>query len=177
VKVPINVDDVMREIEDEVRRARRKRLLAQGAAAEYADPAIYATVDGILRRAVEMRDHDALLLPELAGGEDGSRLTTHLRFSSHRPVLGPMLVFAKRRLLLPATRWLYEFSLHNFRRQDRLNRVLFACIEELAIENAKLRQEIAGLHNHRIAGVQNDRIAGLQDGRIAGSGSHSEHDK
>jgi hypothetical protein len=159
--VPIKVDDVMREIEDEVRRTRRTRLLAQGAAAEYGDPAIYAMVEGILRRAVETRDHDALLLPEIAGGEDDYRLTTHLRFFSHRSFLGPMLVFAKRRLLLPATRWLYEFSLHNFRRQNRLNLVLFACIEELAIENAKLRQEIAGLHNHR----------------IAGSESHSEHDE
>jgi hypothetical protein len=152
--VPINVDDVMRKIEDEVRRTRRTRLLAQGAAAEYGDPAIYAMVEGILRRAVETRDHDALLLPEIAGGEDDYRLTTHLRFFSHRSFLGPMLVFAKRRLLLPATRWLYEFSLHNFRRQNRLNLVLFACIEELAIENAKLRQEIAGLHNHRITGSE-----------------------
>jgi hypothetical protein len=159
--VPIKVDDLMREIEDDVRRARRKRLLAHGAAAEYGDPAIYATVDGILRRAVEMRDRDALLLPELVGGEDDCRLTTHLRFSSHRPVLGPMLVFVKRRLLLPVSRWLYEFSLHNFRRQDRLNQVLFACVEELAIENAKLRQEMAG----------------LQIGRVADVGPDSERDK
>ena len=35
--------------------------------------------------------------------------------------------------------WLYEYSLENFRRQQRVNRLLFAAIEELAIENARLR--------------------------------------
>ena len=50
------------------------------------------------------------------------------------------LIFLKRKLLLPISRWLYEYSLENFRRQQRVNRMLFACIEELAIENAKLKK-------------------------------------
>jgi hypothetical protein len=65
-----------------------------------------------------------------------------LRFSSHRPVIGPALVFVKRRLLLPLTRWLFEYTRENFRRQQRVNRLLAACIEELALENARLRQEL-----------------------------------
>jgi hypothetical protein len=156
--VGVNVDKVMRDIEDEVRRARRKRLLAQGAAPEYRDPRLYAMVDSLLRRAVEERDHDSLLLSELAAGEDSERLTTHLRFSSHRPVLGRAVLFAKRRVLLPAMRWLYEYSLDNFRRQDRLNRVLFACIEELAIQNAGLR-----------LALQREGIGGLQEAAKAES--------
>jgi hypothetical protein len=32
--------------------------------------------------------------------------------------------------------------LENFRRQQRLNRIVFACLEELAIENAKLRARL-----------------------------------
>jgi hypothetical protein len=143
--VTVKVDDVMRDIEDDVRRARRQRLLAHGAASEYGDPRIYASVDGLLRRAIELRDHDSLLVPELAGGEDSTRLTTHLRFGSHRATLGAVVVFAKRRILLPAMRWLYEYSLNNFRRQDRLNRLVFACIEELAIENATLRLKLEEL--------------------------------
>ena len=35
-------------------------------------------------------------------------------------------------MLLPLTRWLFEYSQDNFRRQHHLNRILFACIEELA---------------------------------------------
>jgi hypothetical protein len=134
----IEVDRLMREIEDDVRRARRKRLLARGGAAEYRDPDVYEHVDVVLRRALEARDHGALLLPDFLNSDPDWQLTTHLRFSSHRPVIGPVLIFIKRRILLPLTRWLYEYSLENFRRQQKLNTILLACIEELAIENAKL---------------------------------------
>jgi len=135
----IEVDRLMREIEDDVRRARRKRLLARGGAAEYRDPDVYEHVDIVLRRALEARDHGALLLPDFLSSDPDWQLTTHLRFSSHRPVIGPVLIFIKRRILLPLTRWLYEYSLENFRKQRRINTTLFACIEELAIENARLR--------------------------------------
>ena len=62
--------------------------------------------------------------------------------STHRPVVGPVVLFAKRRVLLPMMRWLFEYSQENFRRQQRLNRIVFACLEELAIENARLRQRM-----------------------------------
>jgi hypothetical protein len=137
-----DVDALMREIEDEVRRARRTRLVAQGAAPEYRDPQLYAAVDALLRRAVDGRDHDALLLPELVSAEGDSDLQTYLQFSSHRRVLGAAVLAVKRRVLLPMMRWLFEYSQENFRRQDHLNRILFACIEELAIENSRLRRQI-----------------------------------
>ena len=66
---PVKVDRLMREIEDDVRRARRKRLLARGGAAEYRDPAIYEHVDIVLRRALDARDHDALLLPDFLSSD------------------------------------------------------------------------------------------------------------
>lgn len=134
----------MRELEDDVRRARRTRLLARGGADDYHDAAVYEQVDRVLRRALEARDHDALLLPDFLSSEADWQLTAPLRFSSHRPVIGPVLVFIKRRLLLPLTRWLYDYSHEHFLRQHRLNLILFACIEELAIENAKLREGRTG---------------------------------
>jgi hypothetical protein len=141
----ISVERVMREIEDDLRRERRARLLEKGAPENYRDAEVYATVERVLRRAVESRNLDAILLPELLGDDHDWTLETSLRFSSHRPIIGPIVVFFKRRLLLPLTRWLYEYSLENFRRQQRVNRLLFACIEELAIE-------IAELQNGRMAG-------------------------
>jgi hypothetical protein len=132
----------MREIERDVREMRRARLLARGSADDYRDPAIYAQVDETLRRAIDGRDPEALLLPDFLSGEADWQLQLHLRYASHRPLVGPLLIAIKRRLLLPLSRWLYEFSLENFRRQRRINTVLFACIEELAIENARLRQLI-----------------------------------
>jgi hypothetical protein len=130
----------MRDIEDEVRRARRARLLAPGGTSAYEDEEVFAHVERVLRRALEERDPALLLLPELLGDEKDWRLETTLRFSSHRPVIGPVIVFFKRRVLLPLTRWLFEYSQDNFRRQQRVNTILFACLEELAIENARLRQ-------------------------------------
>jgi hypothetical protein len=142
--MPVEVKGLMREIEDDVRHIRRKRLLARGAAAEYADPAVYAKVDEVLRRAVEARDPEALLLPDLLTSEADWDLSLHLKYSSHRPAAGGLIIWVKRRVLLPLMRWLYEYSLENFRRQRRINTVLFACIEELAIENARLRQALHG---------------------------------
>jgi hypothetical protein len=136
----VSVERLMHEIADDLRGERRERALARGGPAEYRDPEIFAAVEGVLRRAVEKRDLDASLIPALLEDEEDSRLQTHLRFSSHRPLAGPVIVFVKRRILLPVTRWLYEYSLENFRRQQQINRVLFACLEELAIENARLER-------------------------------------
>ena len=143
----VSVERVMREIEDDLRRERRTRLLAKGAPSEYRDQEIYAIVERVLRKAVDGRDHEAILLPELISDDEEWRLKTSLSFGSHRPVIGPIVIFFKRRVMLPLTRWLFEYSLDNFKRQQRVNRILFACIEELAIE-------IAELQNGRMAGSE-----------------------
>ena len=130
----------MKEVEGAARRDRRDRLVAGGAAG-YSDPELFAEVDEILRRAVE-RSNGTVLLPEVLPDDEEWRLDTSLRFSSHRPVIGPVIVFVKQRLLLPLVRWLVEYNRDNFRRQQRVNRLLAACIEELAIENARLRREL-----------------------------------
>ena len=36
----------------------------------------------------------------------------------------------------------YDYTADNFARQERVNRMLVACIEELAIENARLRRDL-----------------------------------
>jgi hypothetical protein len=140
----IRVEPLMREIEDRLRDEVRRRLLAHGGAPEYQDPDVFRSVDRLLRRAVDRPESQALL-PQLLGPESGWRLQTHLRFSSHRTVFGPLVLFIKRRVLLPLTRWLYEYGADNFRRQERVNRILVACIEELAIENARLRRDLGRL--------------------------------
>jgi hypothetical protein len=136
----LRVDAVMGEIERDVRTRIRRHLIKRGGAAEYEDEATFDAVHALLARAVDERNLDATLLPELLDSDVDWRLRTHLSLSTHRPAIGRVILAVKRRLLLPLTRWLFEYSQENFRRQDRLNRVLFACIEELAIENARLRQ-------------------------------------
>jgi len=138
----VSVERLMLEIEGDLRGERRERVLARGGASEYRSPEVFAAVEGVLRRAIESRDHEALLIPEILADDEDWRLRTHLRFNSHRAGLGPIIIFVKRRILLPLTRWLYEYSLENFRRQQRINQLLFACLEELALENARLRKQL-----------------------------------
>jgi hypothetical protein len=139
----VRVDAVMGEIERDVRARLRRHLLKKGGAADYQDEEIFAAVHALLARAIDARNLDATLLPELVDGDVDWRLQTHLTLTTHRPGVGRLILFAKKKLLLPLTRWLFEYSQDNFRRQDHLNRILFACIEELAIENARLRRELA----------------------------------
>ena len=142
-EVKVRVDDVMGEIERDVRARLRRHLLKKGGAADYEDQEIFDAVHALLSRAVDGRDLDATLLPELVDGDVDWRLQTHLNLTTHRPAAaGRFILFAKKKLLLPLTRWLFEYSQENFRRQDRLNRILFACIEELALENARLRRRL-----------------------------------
>ncbi|MCU1382711.1 MAG: hypothetical protein JWL71_1408 [Acidobacteria bacterium] len=142
-EAPVRVDALMGEIEREVRDRLRRHLVKQGGAADYQDEAIFDAVHALLGRAIDQRNLDATLIPELIDGDVDWRLQTHLTLTTHRPGVGRFILFAKRKLLLPMTRWLFEYSQDNFRRQDRLNRILFACIEELALDNARLRRELA----------------------------------
>lgn len=134
---------LMDDIERDVRNRLRRHILKRGGAPEYEDEALFERVRAVLGRAIDERNADALLLPELLDSDVEWELQTHLRLTTHRPVVGRVILFVKRRLLLPMTRWLFEYSQENFRRQDHLNRVLFACIEELALENARLRRDVA----------------------------------
>jgi len=136
----IGTKALMDDIERDVRNRLRRHILKRGGAREYEDEAIFERVRAVLGRAVDERNADALLLPELLDSDVEWELQTHLGLTTHRPVLGRVILFVKRRLLLPLTRWLFEYSQENFRRQQRINAVLFACVEDLAIENARLRQ-------------------------------------
>jgi len=138
----LRVDAVMTDIERDVRARLRRHLIKRGGAAEYQDEAIFDAVHAVLARAVDERNLEAMLLPELLDSDVEWRLRRTLELSTHRPTVGRAILFMKRRVLLPLTRWLFEYSQENFRRQDHVNRILFACIEELALENARLRRAI-----------------------------------
>src|SRR5215813_3984645 len=131
----------MEQIERDVRSKIRRRLVIHGMAA-YEDERIFEHVRAALQHAANGRDLNVLLLPELLGDEVEWSLDPTLRLSSHRPAAGKIILFVKRRLVLPLTRWLFEYAQDNFKRQEHLNRVLLACVEELAAENARLRQDL-----------------------------------
>ena len=96
---------------------------------------MFADVERLLQSAAATEHADALLLPELLGDPDTWRLETAMRYQSHRSRgSASIIVFLKRRILMPVLRWLFEYSRDNFERQRRVNQVLFACVQELALE-------------------------------------------
>jgi len=136
----------MRGLNGRVRERLRADLLRHGASPAFNDPALFADVERILHTGVDLGNSNALVLPELLGDTKTWRLETALHLDSHRgTAAGGAILFFKRRLILPLVRWLFEYNRDNFERQRRVNAVLFACVQELAAESARLRQELVTL--------------------------------
>jgi hypothetical protein len=142
-ETPVSTDAVTSELQGRVRERLRAELLRSGASPAFDDPRLFADVAALLQTATTVGDADALLLPELLGDPETWRLQTAMRYQSHRAKrAGSLIVSVKRRLIMPVLRWLFEYSRDNFERQRRVNRVLFACVQELAVETARLRREL-----------------------------------
>jgi hypothetical protein len=141
--VRVSTDAVMQELHGRVRERLRLQLLKSGVSPAFEDPAVFAEVEALLQRAAETSPTATLLLPELLGDPSTWRLNTALRYQSHRSAGAASLVlFLKRRVMMPMLRWFFEYSRDNFERQRRVNYVLFACVQELAAEIARLRRDV-----------------------------------
>ena len=112
----VPVDAVMTELHGRVRERLRAQLLASGGSPDFEDPALFADVEALLHAAAGTPDSAKLILPELLGEPDTWRLTTSMRYQSHR-ARGPaaVLIFLKRHILMPVFRWLYEVQPRQFR--------------------------------------------------------------
>jgi hypothetical protein len=139
----VDAGAIMSDLQQRVRERLRGELLKEGASSALEDPQLFVEVERLLRRAADVSDGDALLLPEVMGDPASWRLQTAMRYQSHRaPGHASLILFIKRRILMPMFRWLFEYSRDNFERQRRVNVVLFACVQELAAETARLRREV-----------------------------------
>ena len=145
-----STDQIMAELQGRVRERVRAELLRHGASTALEDPALFADIDAILRAAIERSQPAALLLPELLGDPSTWRLDTAIKYQTHRGAAGAPIIFVKQRLLMPLLRWFYEFNRDNFERQRRINQVLFACVQELAIELAQQRRELQALSSQSV---------------------------
>ena len=139
----VPVETVIADLQERVRVRLREDLLRHGASRAFEDPELFASVEGWLREAAGRNNLRALLLPELLGDPAGWRIQPALTFQSHRgPLAGTLVRGFKQQILMPALRWLFEYSHDNFVRQQRVNHILFACVQELAIQNAQLRRDL-----------------------------------
>jgi hypothetical protein len=138
-----DTDAIMADLQQRVRDRLRAERHAQASSDGFQNPEILTGVEELLRRAADVRDTDTLLLAELLGDPATWRPQLSLRYSSHRSgSQAAVIIFLKRRLLMPMFRWLFEYSRDNFERQRRVNQVLFACVQELAVETVRLRQQL-----------------------------------
>ena len=139
----------MSELQARVGERLRQELLQSGASSAFEDPELFADVERLLQRALASSDARALVLPELLGDPETWRLQTALHYQSHRSsAVASGIIFIKRRVMMPLLRWFFEYSHDNFVRQRRVNQVLFACVQELAAENARLRKEVREASSH-----------------------------
>jgi hypothetical protein len=134
----------MTDLQQRVRERLRVDLLEHGASPAFEDPELFAAVERLLRRAAEAGHAETLLLTEVLGDPATWHLQMAMRYPSHRGATQASVLKAiKRRVLMPMFRWLFEYSRDNFERQQRVNLVLFACVQELVVETARLRQQVA----------------------------------
>ena len=105
----------MTELCGRVRERLRAQVVASGGSHAFDDPELFAEVEALLHTAAGTSDASTLILPELLGTPDTWRLTTSVRYQSHR-TKGPaaLFTFLKRNVLMPMFRWLYEYSRDNF---------------------------------------------------------------
>jgi hypothetical protein len=148
--VSASTEHVMAELQGRVRERVRAELVRHGASAALEDPTLFADIDTLLRAAIERSQPAALLLPELLGDPSTWRLETAIKYQTHRGTAGAPIIFVKQRLLMPLLRWFHEFNRDNFERQRRINQVLFACVQELAIELATQRRELQALSGQSV---------------------------
>jgi hypothetical protein len=149
VSADLSVDAVMNEVRAAVRVRLREELARTDPGSPLLAESVFDEAEAVYRKALERRR--LLMMPALLLDEDEWELNTSLRFTSHRQLSGRLVIFAKRRLLLPLTRWLYEFSRDNFERQARVNETLMATIETLVVELVTLRREVDELRGARPA--------------------------
>ena len=142
----VPVEPIVADLQEKVRELLRRDLLRGGANPALNDPKVFADVEALLREATRRTSDRALLLPEYLGDPATWRLEPALKLGSHRGALAAsVLLGVKRKVLLPAFRWFFEYTHDNFVRQQRVNHALFACMQELAIQNAVLRREVERL--------------------------------
>jgi len=143
---PVSAHAVTADLQARVREQVRLELIRHGASDALADPNLFADLDLLLRNAASRSHSSSLLMAEILGDPSSWRLDTAMRYDSHRGgSVAQFIIFVKQRLLMPMFRWLFEYSRNNFERQRRVNDVLFACVQELAIENARLRRDLEQL--------------------------------
>jgi hypothetical protein len=140
----VSTEAVMDDVRARVRAELFGRMARDGSGDDFDSRAVFDEVDRLLTRALAHDDPRALLLA--ARLDDPWQPALSLDFTGHRGgVTARAIHFVKSRVVLPVVRWLYEYSAENFRRQQRVNVALMACLQTLAADHARLKARVDSL--------------------------------
>jgi hypothetical protein len=138
----VETEAVMREVREDVRAELYARMLVKGSGDDFDSRAVFDAVDELINRALSHDDFRGQLLAARLNRPWLPALSLDIR--THRPGLtGRAIVFVKTRLLVPATRFLFEHVTENARRQHRVNIALMACLQTLAADHVRLEARVA----------------------------------
>ncbi len=134
----------MSEVREQVRAEIFARMTLKGSGDDFDSRAVFDAVDELITRALAHDDFKGQLLAARINPPWQPALS--LDPASHRSGLaGRGIEFAKSRLVTPVIRFLFEHVSENFRRQQRVNLALMACLQTLAADHVRLEARVAAL--------------------------------
>jgi hypothetical protein len=136
-----NVDDIMACVQKRIEERRKGGILY--------DDEIRAETGMWLTEVLIDRTHEDSALRHYLDTIGEWRQQLHPNFSTHRGFFGRIFLWIKKKILYPPFRWIVEQGEVNAWRQDRLNLSLLDLIEELALENGRLKARLAKLEKDK----------------------------
>jgi hypothetical protein len=136
-----HVDDIMAYVQKRIEERRKGGVLY--------DDEIRAETGMWLSEVLVDRAHEDSALRHYLDTIGEWRQQLHPNLSTHRGFFGRVFLWIKKKILSPPFRWIIEQVEVNAWRQDRLNLSLLDLIEELAMENGRLKARLAKLEKDK----------------------------
>ncbi len=128
-------------IMEDIKKSIRERIITSTSA----DADILREIDDTFRHAVSLENTDNLFLSRYMRYNEDWCIDKPFIHTSHRRFIGPVIVFIKKILITPLTRWLFLYTSERFKRQQRNNEILLAYAESLTIKHFELSQRVREL--------------------------------
>lgn len=140
----VSTEAVMDEVRARVRAELYARMVHKGSGDDFDSRAVFDAVDELITRALAHDDVNGQIIAARVAPPWQPSLS--LDVASHRAgMAGRTIELAKSRLVMPVVRFLFEHVSENFRRQQRLNLALMACLQTLAADHVRLEARVAAL--------------------------------
>jgi hypothetical protein len=140
----VSTEAVMSAVREQVRAELFARMVLKGSGDDFDSRAVFDGVDDLITKALDHDDVRGLLIAARLNAPWQPAYS--LDVTSHRHGLaGRSIQFVKARLVAPVVRFVFEHASENFRRQQRVNLALMACLQTLVADHVRLEARVASL--------------------------------